>query len=100
MSQPANPDPTGVFSSTEYDLATAKGLNAPPSDYHPETGLGLLGFGMCRVDLNAPQPEPIPDEPGCAVGGCEFPGHFRLCGIWICKRHHLMIEVRFREGVL
>jgi hypothetical protein len=29
MSQPANPDPTGVFSKTEFDLAAAKGLNAP-----------------------------------------------------------------------
>ena len=62
MSQPVNPDPTGVFSKTEYDLAAAKGLNAPPSDYHPETGLGLLGFGMCQVDLNAPQPEPTPND--------------------------------------
>jgi len=25
----ANPDPTGVFSKTEFDLAAAKGLNAP-----------------------------------------------------------------------
>lgn len=29
MSQSANPDPTGVFSKTEYDLAAGKGLNAP-----------------------------------------------------------------------
>jgi hypothetical protein len=75
MSQPANPDPTGVFSKTEFDLAAAKGLNAP-------------------------QPEPIPTEPRCSVDGCELPGHFQICEIWICKHHHEMIEVRFREGVL
>lgn len=30
-----NPDPTGVFSKTEFDLATAKGLNAPQPEPAP-----------------------------------------------------------------
>lgn len=32
MSQTPNPDPTGVFSKTEFDLAAAKGLNAPQAE--------------------------------------------------------------------
>jgi hypothetical protein len=42
-----NPDPTGVFSKTEYDLAAASGMNAPPES------MPYLRIGECRQSITA-----------------------------------------------
>ena len=46
-----NPDPTGVFSKTEYDLAAAKGLEAPQSEPNSKMPACTFRIAECRSSI-------------------------------------------------
>jgi arabinose-5-phosphate isomerase len=73
---------TAIGDALAIVLAKARGLRAP--DF---AGLHPAG------DLSQTPTAPADGDPKCAVADCNDLGQLRFCGIWVCTRHGLAIEI-------
>ena len=104
----ANPDPAGVFSKTEYDLAAAKGMNAPqPEAPPPQCAMRgcaepaqfiNAGFGLCathqkRIKIVSMGDIPVIQKPPCVVKGCPDSAWFDNFGVLVCPWHNARLRI-------